>query len=289
MNPSYDVFDVPLFTRHEAREAGYHDYQLPIFFTRVLHGYYTSKQTKVTHALRCRAAARTLPGDSVITGRSAATLLGLELAGVNDPVEVLVKRPTHGNRRAGIRSWVRAFKDGEHVPWGEVNVALPNRIGFDLLSRNTIRFGVANCDALLRSGLTDEDALREFISEHRYYGWKKAWRALDLTDARSESIPESVLRVNLVQAKLYPTPQVEVYDANGIFVGRLDLAFEEERVAVEYDGAWHGSPEQQWRDLARRQRLRECGWTVIVVTADELYNSPDKVVARVRSALRGTA
>ncbi|HEX6404165.1 MAG TPA: hypothetical protein VF003_13550 [Pseudonocardiaceae bacterium] len=39
-----------------------------------------------THELRCEAAALVVHGDAVITGRSAATLGGVVLAGAKDPV-----------------------------------------------------------------------------------------------------------------------------------------------------------------------------------------------------------
>jgi very-short-patch-repair endonuclease len=48
---------------------------------------------------------------------------------------------------------------------------------------------------------------------------------------------------------------------------------------------WHAEPEQVRHDLHRRERLREAGWHVIVVTKKWLREDPDGVVRAVRAAL----
>ncbi|MEB3368764.1 DUF559 domain-containing protein [Saccharopolyspora mangrovi] len=275
----------PLFTRAQAKAQGVSDYKLAKYCVRVLQGIYTVPGAPISHALRCLAAAMTLPADAVITGRSAATLLGADLAGPKDDVEVLVSDHKYMNRRFGIRAWARKTNGDEYVPWQGINLARMTRAAFDVLARNTVRFAVANCDAMLRAGLLDETSLHDFLARRHYYGYRKALRAFALVDARAESIPESVLRVELVQAGLNPVPQIEVFDLLGNFVARLDLAFEEEKVAVEYDGNWHAKPEQRAKDESRRQRLRDCGWTVIVVTRDDLYGNPGAVISAVKRAL----
>ncbi|MEV0701405.1 DUF559 domain-containing protein [Saccharopolyspora sp. NPDC050389] len=277
--------EAPLFTRADAISYGLKDRELRAKFRKVIHGIYTISEADVTHELRCRAAAMTLPADAIISGRSAATLLGVPLAGPNDPVEVLVGGTNYMNRRFGLRAWARKSADDEHVPWDGIRLATPTRAAFDVLARNAPSFGIANCDAMLHAGLVNEDELAHFIATRRYYGVRKAQRAFELLDRRSESIPESVLRVTLVEGGLSPTPQVEVYDERG-FVARVDLAFEERKVAVEYDGAWHANPEQQRHDRRRRKRLQKGGWTIIVVTADHLYGKPKETVSEVRQALR---
>ncbi|MBQ0922899.1 endonuclease domain-containing protein [Saccharopolyspora endophytica] len=281
----FDPRRPPLFTRAEAQARGISDDKLAQCYTRVSQGIYTLREALITHELRCLAAAMALPEDAVITGRSAATLLGVDLAGPNDDVEVLVSDHKYMNRRFGIRAWARKSKDDEYVPWHGINLARMTRAGFDVLARNSVRFGVANCDAMLRAGLVDETSLQNFIAQRHYYGYRKALRSLALVDARAESIPESMLRVDLVHAGLNPIPQFEVFDLEGNFVARLDLAFEREKVAVEYDGNWHARAEQRAKDEARRQRLRECGWTVIVVTRDDLYGTPKAVASAVKNAL----
>lgn len=66
-----------------------------------------------------------------------------------------------------------------------------------------------------------------------------------------------------------------------------DMTYPEARIAIEYDGDVHRTDPRTWRrDIARKQRLEELGWRVIVVTADDVYLHPARLVTRVRTALR---
>jgi very-short-patch-repair endonuclease len=58
-------------------------------------------------------------------------------------------------------------------------------------------------------------------------------------------------------------------------------------VAIEYDGAWHAGRGQFTRDRRRLNRLAAAGWTVLHVTAADLYE-PEALVARVRALLATT-
>ncbi|MGY1673243.1 DUF559 domain-containing protein [Geodermatophilus sp. SYSU D00710] len=115
-------------------------------------------------------------------------------------------------------------------------------------------------------------------------GAQPARRAVELADPRAGSLPESRVRVLLALAGLSAVPQYTVRDPGGAFVARVDLALPEHRLAVEYDGAWHGEPGQLARDRRRLTRLTAAGWRVAFVTAADL-REPDAVVARVAAAL----
>lgn len=57
---------------------------------------------------------------------------------------------------------------------------------------------------------------------------------------------------------------------------RIDLAFEEERLAVELDGrAYHASPQQWERDIARDLALATIGWQTIRLSHFRLRNDID--------------
>ncbi len=276
-----------LFTRHMALADGWTDDDLrrsPEVY-RVIHGIYALSSVPLTHRLKCHAVAMRFPPEAIITGRSAATLSGVELTQARDQVEVLVSGRKYVNRRSGTRCWSVRTWPKEHNPWNGIRIATPERAAFDLLARNPVKTGVANVDAMLHAGLVRRKDLQRFLFGRHDHGIVKARRAFELLDGRAESPPESVLRLTLVYAGLHPEPQVDVYDEFG-FVARVDLAFRDEKVAVEYDGAWHGDPEQVARDLHRRDRLRANGWTVIAVTAQHLYDNPELVVERIREVLR---
>lgn len=272
-----------LFTRAEAIEAGLTDKDLrkgP--FRRVLHGVYRTADTPLTHELRCKAAAMMLPPEAVITGRSAATLHGVALARPHDPVEVLVK----GCKRLhGVRTWDVRRYPFECFPWAGVRLATLERTAFDLLARNSLHQGIALCDALLHSGLITEGAVGRFLGGRRDDGIVLARKGFELLDGRAESIPESVLRVMFVLAGLDPVPQLPILGPGGTEL-RADLGFEEARVVVEYEGAWHADPVQFQRDQRRRRWLRDSGWHVIVVTADDLANAADRIIQQVAAVVR---
>jgi very-short-patch-repair endonuclease len=81
--------------------------------------------------------------------------------------------------------------------------------------------------------------------------------------------------------------QIRVVDRFGRPFARLDMGWEEWKVAVEYDGAHHWlDPKQRSWDIDRWAELAARGWTVIRVSSDLLRYRPDVVVARVIDALR---
>jgi hypothetical protein len=53
----------------------------------------------------------------------------------------------------------------------------------------------------------------------------------------------------------------------GRVVARVDFGYPEQKLAIEYDGAWHGERDQFTKDRARLNRLLAAGWRVLFVTA----------------------
>ncbi|MBB5154783.1 endonuclease domain-containing protein [Saccharopolyspora phatthalungensis] len=217
----------------------------------------------------------------MITGKSAATLHGVPVARPQDPVEVLIK----GCKRLhGIRSWAVRHYGFESTPWFGIRLATLERTALDLLMRNGLHQAVGLCDALLHAGLIDEETIGKYMVGRHDHGIRRARRAFGFLDRRAESIPESVLRVMLVLAGLNPVPQLKIPGETGSML-RGDLGFEEAKVLVEYDGAWHADPEQFYRDQQRLRWLRANGWHVIVVTAEDLAKAPRRIVEEVKAAV----
>ena len=160
--------------------------------------------------LRLAGAALFVPSDAVVSGRSAAYLLGLrEAVAEATPVEVTVPSARRFGPVAGLRVRWATVPDGDVTARGR----------------------------------------------HR-----------------------------CTSAGLPPVPQCRVSRADGVFVARVVLAYPAAKVAVEYDGAWHGAPGELRRDRRRINALVAAGWRVRYVTAAGLYR-PDEVVARVRTLL----
>ena len=73
---------------------------------------------------------------------------------------------------------------------------------------------------------------------------------------------------------------------DGRFVARPDFAWPDRKVALEYDGLWHGEPRQFARDRQRLNRLQAAGWRVVFVTAADLRD-PERLLALIAAALFG--
>lgn len=260
------------------------------YYVRIFQNVYVETGTPITHRLLCQGVSLIAPTRAVITGASAATLRGLELAGSTDPVEVVLPPGVFFRAQRGIH--IRKTKRGriDAEPWRDIRVAVPLRAALDL-ARNTRLHGplpatVGKLDAMLHAGLIDAEGLAALLEQRHDHGVVHARKALQLCDGRSESIRESIARVRLAREGIILTPQVEVYGPDGRFIGRVDLAIEEFKLAIEYDGEYHQDPEQQRRDAVRLARLRAAGWTVLVITKHTAWDGPDGLIETVREAVR---
>ena len=85
----------------------------------------------------------------------------------------------------------------------------------------------------------------------------------------------------------WPTLQYVVRDRRGRYVVRVDAAWIDARVIVEFDGAaYHRTPQQRARDDKRRRQLMELGWRVVVLRAEDLHGQRfAAVVAELRRLL----
>lgn len=72
-------------------------------------------------------------------------------------------------------------------------------------------------------------------------------------------------------------------------VARVDLAYPELKIAIEYEGDGHRTDKRQWRrDIQRQRDLEDRGWTVIRLTELDLAR-PESVVARISRAIARAA
>lgn len=139
---------------------------------------------------------------------------------------------------------------------------------------------------VLAPALTTLDALAEVTARGRREGVVALRDALPRVRAGAASRPETWTRLTLVDAGL-PEPAIDhdVYDARG-FIGCVDLAYPERRIAIEYEGDHHRTDPAQWnRDIEKYDRLAAAGWRVIRVTREDVFSRPGVLVGRVRRAL----
>jgi hypothetical protein len=147
---------------------------------------------------------------------------------------------------------------------------------------------LATLDAALRSGKCSRPELWRAASQQAGRRGIVAVRELiALADGRAESPMESEARLAMLDGGLpIPTLQFELIDGNGE-LRRLDFAWPDRKVAVEYDGVdWHSSPDAMRRDRRRAAALLDVGWVVIAIVFEDVRYRAWEFVSRVDAQLR---
>ena len=273
-----DVLARQLVTAAELRSSAWR---------RVYRGVYADAELADTFALRVAGAALLVPDVAAFSGRTAAFLHGAtELVDLRTPVEVSVPAGVRFGPVAGMRVRQVAITAADVMCRDRRRLTTPLRTALDLARTEPLVESVAALDVLLARGVVDRFQLgRGAVDLGTARGAARARSAAALADGRAESPQESRLRVVLASAGLAAVPQFVVRAAGGAFVARVDLAFPDARVAVEYDGVWHAEPGQFAKDRRRLNALVAAGWTVLHVTAADLRD-PRTLVDRVKALLK---
>jgi len=263
-----------------------------IGWRRLYRGIYVDSSIPVDHRLRCAAAALLLPPGAAIGLLSAAALWDVPLLGADDPVTVMV--PLDSRLRSQEHLVVRRARvDPEDLTtiFDIPTTAVPRTV-FDIARLLPRDDAVIALDAFFKRRKAYPDRIAEYIDSHAWWpGVRAARTALSLSDGRAESVMETRLRLLLLDGGLpQPTLQVKITrvlaDERVRFVARVDLAFEEWKLAIEYDGDHHRDRATHRFDMERQNDLYLAGWTVLRFNADDVLRFPDKTVAVVRAALR---
>ncbi|RNM00312.1 hypothetical protein EFE23_06600 [Micromonospora solifontis] len=243
---------------------------------------------EISHVTRCRAAASWLfPPGCAIAGRSAVALLGGAEPRADEPVEVLVEPSARFGPVAGLRIHVARWQEGEVSRIGRIPVTTAARTCWDVARWLDVVEAVAHVDSLVHQRVTGPADLTAYLGQRRgERGARRFADVLSLVDGGAESLPESRLRVRIVRAGL-PRPVTQhVIERNGRFVARVDLAWPDLKVAVEYDGLWHHDPDQFHRDRRRLNRILGDDWIVLHVTSRRMAEDFEGVLTEIRTALR---
>lgn len=248
---------------------------------------YAVAGTEGDHAVACRAALASLAtrratAGAVVSHTSAAWLQGLI---PRPPAVVHVTVATaHPLSPAGVAVH-RCVTPPPGRPWQGIRCTDPALTLVDLavtaeptdldaavdlaLAKRIVRVGdlMTAAQSTRRRGAA---RLRRSLEDHGYVG------------APTPSVLEA--RTNrLIRRAGLPTPRAEVV-AGPDAEYRLDYAFPDRRLAFEVSGyAWHHSPQQMGRDLARHRRLVLTGWTVVSFTWTDVVERPEQVTADVRA------
>jgi hypothetical protein len=217
---------------------------------------------------------------------------------VDSTLDVSVFTPRRNPRGLGIRGHEVPPALATRMPHPDLGLALASPASTWAMLGSVLEHPfdlIAAGDALVRTPQHPDDpiartSVRKLAAASaagRRVGGRALRAAWPCVRDGASSRPETWTRLTLIEAGLpEPVLALPVYDRGGGFVGRVDMAYPEWKIAIEYEGTQHLlDPAQFSKDILRYERLAAEGWVVIRVTKTELFDHPEAVATRVRRAI----
>lgn len=226
--------------------------------------------------LTIASAAVQLGGsDVVLAGPTAAALHGCTAVPVT-PVHMMAPYGHWLRRRPGLVVHNGPLPDDDRLQLHGLPVLGLERTLTDVLCTSTPPDALAVADEVL--AMIDPAVRERFRAEvasrlrrrRDPRGARRGARLLEVATGLAESPAESWLLWRIVDSG-FPTPEVNwrLRGPDGREIRRLDLAWPELRIVVEYNGyTFH--VDRTVEDDARAEDLRRRGWIVITLWADDL-------------------
>jgi hypothetical protein len=239
---------------------------------------------------RASAALAFAGPDAVLAGPTAAYVHGCRSVEPL-PVHLVVPYGHWLRSRAGLVVQNGRFLEIDREIRDGLPVLSLERVLTDMLCRARPPDALALVDETLAMIDPDQrEAYRAVIARRLEQrrdprGTRRGARILGAATGRAASPAESWFLWQIVDCG-FPSPEVNwsLCGLDGREIYRLDYAWPELRIAVEYNGyAAHKGREAE--DAARIEDLRRRGWIVIVVEADDLAN-PGRFEAALDGAFR---
>lgn len=228
---------------------------------------------------RLGALDRLIGEQAVACLHTAAALYGFDVSAgavvhVLDPGTRL--RPSPGlmvHQRAGAPVQLVASRPATSPAWTAVEVARESRRPR----------GLATLDAAVRSRCCTIADLRDAAELQRgRRGIVDVRALLPFVDPRAESAMESEARLVMHDHGL-PPPELQylIHGRHGE-CWRVDFAWPDARVAVEYDSVeWHAGRVEMLRDRSRFAGVQDVGWTVVPIVVDDVRRTPAAMCERI--------
>ncbi|WP_246228697.1 hypothetical protein [Mycolicibacterium psychrotolerans] len=269
-----------VFLGREALGDGLPRHELRRWYKQMFRGVYLPKNATPTFEDRALGAWLTSDRQGVIAGAAASALHGARWVDVREPIELLV---AERRRQPGLVIRMDRFRDDEVTTLAGMPVTTAARTAFDLGRHQPRALALGRLDALMRAapyGLADVQRLIDRYGPVR--GVRQLRELLPIVDGGAESLPESRLRLLLIDHGFAaPETQIAVSGGDG-FTALLDMGWRDLRLAVEYDGAHHQSDRVQYlKDRRRLPGLMEREWEVLTFVNED---TPREVIARTYEA-----
>ena len=256
---------------------------------RVNHGLYLrrldGKSAEEEFVRDLRAYQLVLPEKAVFTHVTAARLLGWQLPKLPEqvPVFAAVEGDPRRPRRHGLicSRLVRKTRAGEAK-------GLPVDAPEEILLRCARDLGVLDLaimiDSARRLGHLVDARMAELLASKRP-GVRMLRIAYQLSSAHAESAGETCLRLFHHAIEVAVEPQVELFDDQGVFLGRADLLVTGTCSLHEYDGEHHRGKAQHRTDLRRERGWAGTPYVRRGFVLDDLLNHPLVVMHEIDRAL----
>jgi hypothetical protein len=299
-----------IFLRREALAIGIDDRHLARAIRanvihRVRHGTYVLGEEWAQlddvgrHLIRAKGVLRTANTEVALSHTTALAMLGAPMWDLPlDEVHVTRLDGRAGRREAGIAQHSGALFPGDIAETDCVLHTSATRSALDLTMITDVEHSVPVLDYLLHIEAVQHRDLCRGADRRTVWPYTLGTElAVRLSDGRSESVGESRSRHMLWRGGLpMPVAQYEVLDAHGRTVARVDFAWPEFGVFLEFDGkekyTRYLKEGESVVDVVLREKKREelvcllTGWRCIRLTWADLYR-PRETVKYIRSVLAG--
>lgn len=305
-HPSHLFDSDGLLLRRDAVRMGVDDKALArLVDSRVLvklrHGLYcsapvfTRADDRERHRLLCLGVMRQYADHVALSHGSACIVQGGPAYGLALGSAHLTHLSGGGRQQSRIRHHSGVCLVGDVRRHDDFWITTPARSVADTTCTDGVVAGLVQANHFLHAGLTDPEELVAMFERSRHWpGSLHQHPVLLLADAQIESVGESrSIHCFFTQGLPRPVLQHVVHDPATNTSYRVDFAWPERRVIVEFDGAekYHrfrrdGETIAQMvaREKSREDRIRELtGWIVIRITWHDL-DLPINVGHRIRRA-----
>ncbi|MBZ5738250.1 hypothetical protein [Nocardioides mangrovi] len=307
--PDDDPRNAPVYLRKTLLANGHDDRSIRRLvdagvLIRIRPGAYTDKtnhdqlDAAGRHGLRARAVVQRSCTDVVLSHVSGlpeydAPVWGLDLADVH------VTRPDGraGRHEAGVHQHCGKLAEDDVVDRHGVRVITPTRLALEVTTVASAEAGLVIVNHFLHCGMTTEEELLErYAVMDRWPNTLRTGLVLHRANGLVESVGESRTLHLILDAGL-PTPvaQYPIKDESGRIIHRVDFAWPEFGLFLEFDGKVKYEkllkPGQRASDVViaekkREQRICELtGWRCIRIDWADLAH-PTRTAELVRRALR---
>jgi hypothetical protein len=250
---------------------------------RVLHAVYVAYGVEDSRELRAAALQLVMPAHGVLAGHTSSWLLEVDTL---PPADRLNFVPTcvvpHGSTRCTIRGvrCVEGYLSASDVMelYG-LRLTVPVRTTADLLRTLRRPYALSAADSMAHAGLVTAEEVHRYLRGLKGFpGIVQARELVLLIEPLHESPGETWQSLRLRDAGYPPPkPQYWVYDHKGRRIARLDHAYPQHRIGIEYDGAeFHDHDEDRDDDGTKRKYLRKTlGWRLLVNRKDDILGKED--------------